>query len=340
MIPEPLIPPAISGRPTLNIEPLPARGIFRILICRVTHSLGNTLLVTPLVRELEATYPGAEIDIVTRSNAAQEIFGTFASVRTIFCLPAHAFGHPLKYLSLLRRVRNVRYDLVIDPCARSRTGRSLLALARGRFKIGFIGDHHAAALTHGVSLPAAPRHVGQLPVFLLRSVLQRSTNDAYPLLDVALSREEREQGAGMIDRLIGPGGGKDKRGVIGIFANATPPKLLPEEWWRSFMDTLETHYGDYAIVEIVPMFGRSLLQLRYPAYYSSSIRHLSSTLSALSMFISADCGIMHLASASGVPTIGIFSTTQADEWGPYGPHNRVVNATDLTALQTAQQVFA
>src|SRR5579864_9139539 len=55
--------------------PVPSFGIFRILICRVTHSLGNTLLVTPLVRELEATYPGAEIDIVTRSEVATDIFG-------------------------------------------------------------------------------------------------------------------------------------------------------------------------------------------------------------------------------------------------------------------------
>jgi heptosyltransferase-3 len=171
-------------------------------------------------------------------------------------------------------------------------------------------------------------------------VLQRSTGDNYPFLDVALCAEERQQGVNTVNQLIGAGVVNAKRGVIGVFANATPPKLLPEEWWRSFMDAIEAHYGDYAIVEIVPAFGRSLLGSRYPAYYSSSIRRLSSTLSALSMFISADCGIMHLASASGVPTIGIFSVTSAEEWGPYGPNDRVVHAKDQTPVQTAQQVFA
>jgi heptosyltransferase-3 len=323
-----------------NAAPVPTSGIFRILICRVTHSLGNTLLITPLVRELQATYPGAEIDIVTRSEAAADIFGAFAAVRSIYCLPAHAFRHPVRYLALLRRMRSVRYDLVIDPCPQSRTGRALLRLAHGRFKVGFVGHHDASALTHAIPLPASPRHVGQLPVFLLRSVLQRQMGNDYPFLDTALSSEERQRGSRTIEQLIGTGSAGTKRGVIGVFANATPPKLLPQEWWRTFMDAIEAHYSDYAIVEIVPMFGRSLLDSRYPAYYSSSVRKLSSTLSALSMFISADCGIMHLASASGAPTIGIFSATPANEWGPYGPHDRVVNAQGLTPEQTAQQVIA
>src|SRR6185312_4329757 len=49
-------------------EPLPRRGIHRILVCHISHTLGNALLLTPLIRELEATYPGAQIDIVTRSQ--------------------------------------------------------------------------------------------------------------------------------------------------------------------------------------------------------------------------------------------------------------------------------
>jgi heptosyltransferase-3 len=189
--------------PIANAAPVPTYGIFRILVCRVTHSLGNTLLITPLIREIHPTYPGAEIDIVTRSEAAEDVFGAFTAVRNIYCLPAHAFRHPLQYLAMLCRIRSVRYDLVIDPSPRSQTGRALLRLAHGRFKVGFVGDHNASALTHGVSVPASPRHVGQLPVFLLRSVLQRSTSDACPLLDISLSSEERQQGSRAIDELIG-----------------------------------------------------------------------------------------------------------------------------------------
>ena len=70
-----------SNRPTEgSAEFLPGRGIYRILICRITHSLGNTLLLTPLIRELEVQYPGAEIDVLTRNAAAKDIFGALLTI--------------------------------------------------------------------------------------------------------------------------------------------------------------------------------------------------------------------------------------------------------------------
>ena len=49
---------------------VPARGIHRILICRATKTLGETLLLSPLLQEIEARFPGAEVDIVSGCGAA------------------------------------------------------------------------------------------------------------------------------------------------------------------------------------------------------------------------------------------------------------------------------
>ena len=325
----------------IQTEPLPVKGVFRVLVCRITHSLGNTLLLTPLIREIEAVYPGAEIDILTRNAAATEIFGAFRSVRMVYLLPAHAFRHPWQFLQVLRSMRSVQYDLVIDPCPRSQTGRLTLLLAKGRYKLGFAGGRKSGAITHAIQAPDPPMHVGQLPVFQLRAAIGNTASAAYPTLDLGLTPAERQQGAAVLFALTaspaGIGGGKC---VIGIFANATGVKFLGSAWWHRFMDVLEPHCEGYAIIEIVPMTGRSLLDSRYPAYYSSSIRKLSATLSGLSLFISADCGVMHLACASGTPTIGIFTITNPLEWGPYGPYDRAVAALDLTPEQVAQQVVA
>lgn len=324
-----------------GVDLLPAGGIFRILICRVTHSLGNTLLLTPLIRELEATYPGAEIDIVTRAEVAEEILGSFASVRTIYRLPAHGVGHPLRFLNVLRGFRRTRYDLVIDPCPRSRTGRLMLLLAKGRFKLGFLGRHGRGILTHGVTVPTFPKHTAQRPVFLLQSALGRAHSLAdYPPLSIALSDDERAQGRATVERLLArmPSTRGGKKGVIGIFANATGPKLLPEEWWRVFMEVFAARHVEYSIIEIVPMFGRALLDARYAAFYSSDIRRLASVLSALSAFISADCGVLHLACASGTPVVGIFSVTDPEEWGPYGARDCVLDAQGLSPAQVAERI--
>src|SRR5712671_3999162 len=68
---------ALSRQPTLTSTPS------RVLVCRPNGRLGNTLLLTPLLQELERVFPGAEIDIVSACPAAAEIFCEYPSVRTI-----------------------------------------------------------------------------------------------------------------------------------------------------------------------------------------------------------------------------------------------------------------
>jgi ADP-heptose:LPS heptosyltransferase len=329
----------VSAIAASSTDVLPATGVFRVLICRVSHSLGNTLLVTPLVQEIEAVWPGAEIDIVTRSPAAFEIFSSYSCVRTIYCLPRKGLRHPLRLLRGLRGIQQTQYDLAIDTDPRSQTGRALLLRSHARYKLGFINDKKSGAISHGVEPSGAPRHSGQFPVYLLRHALRR-TGETYPPLDLRLTRSEKDEGAQILARLTAPlGPGTGKRGVIGIFANATGPKLLSADWWRAFMPAIDAHFADFQMVEIVPMSGQSMLDSRYPAYYSSSIRKLAKVLSQLSALICLDSGIMHLARASGTPTAAIFTTTDTTEWGPYGPGAYIIRGANQTAQQVARRLI-
>lgn len=329
----------IFGKPAQpSGAPLPATGIYRILVCHVSHTLGNALLLTPLIQELEATYPGAQVDIVTRSQVAEAIYGRYFNVDRIFKLPSHAFGHPIRFWRELRGMRKTRYDLVIDPDPQSQTGRLLLLRANATWKLGFDSPKKSGNVTHAVAMTDAPISKGQRPVFLLRNALGRPTANPYPVPDIRLSAEEREQGQLAMARLLA--GQTSRRRVIGIFANATGPKLLGADWWTPFLQSLETAGADLDIVEIVPAFGRSLLGSRYPAYYSGDLRKLASVLAALDGYTSADCGIMHLACAAGAATLGIFNTTSADEWGPYGPGNQIIRAYDRTPADVAREIAA
>lgn len=324
-----------TGVPAL----LPTRGILRVLVCRSTHTLGNTLLLTPLIQEIEHAYPGAEIDIVTRSAAADVIFASRPRVRTIHRLPARPFWHPVVLFKLLQSLRRIHYDLVVDPAPRSGTGRWLLRLARGRCKVGFAGRRRTSALTHGAPLPTDMRHAGQIPVALLRAVRGESQRSDCPALEVRVAAHDRQAGIETLRRLTVTEGDAGQRPVIGIFANATGSKILPTEWWLRFLAVLEAGRPDCAFVEIVPASGRSLLESRYPAYFSSDLGALAGVLSSLTLFVSGDCGVMHLAAASGAPTIGIFTTTDPDEWGPYGPRNRVIDARNLPPEAAAARVL-
>nr|WP_255682977.1 glycosyltransferase family 9 protein [Dyella sp. 2HG41-7] len=325
------------GQPTS--EPLPAKGIYRILVCHVSHSLGNTLLLTPLLSELEKVYPAAEIDILTRSPIANDLYGHFFNVLRIFRLPAHGVGHPLQFFGTLRRMRKMRYDLAIDADPLSQTGRLLMLLSNSTYTLGFSSPKKHGEITHPVPLPSELLSKGRRPVYLLRSAMGRNDSVDYPVPDIHLSATEREQGKAALTRSLAASGiTSSGRGIIGIFANATGPKQLSEAWWMRLIGVLEAAFPEHRIVEIVPASGASMLSSRYPAYFSTDLRKLASVLSGLDVYISADCGIMHLACASDVPTLGIFTVTNADEWGPYGPNRHVIPAHGMEPEDVARAI--
>ncbi|GLQ90061.1 glycosyltransferase family 9 protein [Dyella flagellata] len=327
------------GQPTS--EPLPAKGIYRILVCHVSHSLGNTLLLTPLLSELEKVYPAAEINILTRSAIAKSVYGHFFNVQRIFRLPAHGVGHPFQFFGTLRRMRKLRYDLAIDADPLSYTGRLLTLLSNSTYTLGFSSSKKHGEITHAVPLPDELQSKGQRPVYLLRHAMGGKVAGDYPVPDIRLSSDERAQGKEALMRSLAAGGiTSTGRGIIGIFGNATGSKLLGEAWWTRFMQVLEAAQPGHRFVEILPHSGESMLGSRYPAYFSSDLRKLACVLSGLDVYISADCGVMHLACASDVPTMGIFTVTNAAEWGPYGPNRHVIQAQGKEPEEVARIIAA
>jgi ADP-heptose:LPS heptosyltransferase len=49
---------------------------------------------------------------------------------------------------------------------------------------------------------------------------------------------------------------------------------------------------------------------------------------------------MHLASAAGVPTIGLFSSTRPEQYRPYGAQDEVIDVRTATPEQVAARVLA
>jgi heptosyltransferase-3 len=128
----------------VNVMPLhnrdnaiPRNGIYHILVCRPNHRLGNMILVTPLIAELEQLYKGAETDIVAEGDIASDVFQSFSSVKNIYCLPRRGFKHPFVFLSKILKIRKTWYDLIIDPCLGSGFSRALTRVFKGTRKLGF-----------------------------------------------------------------------------------------------------------------------------------------------------------------------------------------------------------
>jgi len=326
------------GRQLCEPGQLPARGIHRVLICRPNHRLGNAVLISPLLAEVEALYPGAEIDLVSGGEAARMLFTNRFQVRQVFCLPRKIARHVWQTIGLLRQLRRSSYDLAIDACHGSQSGRLLLGVVKARFKIGFPDTRtNADSLWHDLSWPD---HLAHRSVFLLRTAYAGKVERPCETLNLRLSEGERQQAGKALAAVLGETQPAPGRPVVGIFANATGAKRYGETWWEEFVDALLASQPNLLIVDVVAEHGQAQLGGDFASYYTRDLRRLASMIANMDGFISADCGVMHLAVASGTPTVGLFSVTRSSKYRPYGRSNTAIDTGGMSAAQVAGTVSA
>ncbi len=320
---------AVFGRRMRSIDAqlcppggLPADDIHSILVIRPNHRLGNTVLISPLLRELETLYPGAEIDILASGGAAQILFSTRFQTHRVITLDRRMPRHPVRTLRQLRATCNTPYDLAIDASMDSNMGRLILGRSTARYKLSFPLQEPAEGEMARYR-EDCPAHFALRNVHLLRTASGRGTQDPWPTLNVLLSENELARGRKALHALFAHTDPLPPNAfVLGVFANATADKRYPGDWWSRFMQALLDAHPDLHVVDVLADHGRSQLPVASRPFYSRDLRKLGSVLANMDAFISADCGVMHLASAVGVPTLGLFSRDNSDKYAPYGGCNQ------------------
>ena len=318
--------------------------IDRIAVIRPNHRLGNNVLMTPLLTAIEQRFPGAEVEILTAGHASAALFRGFPSVKAIHALPSHGARHGLETLKTVSRLMAGRYDLAIDAIPRSRTARILLGLTRARHRVGYYWRDRFkdAVLTDGVPMEGRPRLMAAVPVHLLNALLpssprQPAPSHEVPAMDLRLDDLERSAGRWLVDQALGRPG-SDARPRIGLYAFATGRKCYSTEWWHAVVARLNELSPRPALLEFLPHDGRSRLAGSLPTLHSTRLRELGAALQATSLVVSADCGVMHLASAAGARTLGLFKVTQLAKYAPYGNGSEGMQASDEDPATVAARI--
>lgn len=288
----------------------------RILVVRPNHRLGNQLLLTPLVAELQALFPNAKIDLWVRGHAARQIFKLFANVDRIVSLPAKPFRSLARYVGLWIELPFHQYDLVVNAAAGSSSGKIATRVAFSHNKLyGFMGNdvspHHAIAPV--LELRTSLKEAGILP-------MQREV----PPMTLMLSDDELMNGKRLLADMSGDAP------VIALFTYATGNKRYDSNWWQQLAAKVKGNFPEYALLEVLPVENISAFHFSLPHYYSKDIREIASVLANATVFIAADSGMMHLAEAAHVPTIGLFKVTDPEKYGPYGKGSHVVDTRHQT----------
>jgi ADP-heptose:LPS heptosyltransferase len=297
--------------------------IKRILISRPNHRLGNLLLITPLVQDVITTFPDCKIDLFVKGGLAPIVFKNYTNINYIIELPKKPFKHLIRYFQVWTKIKRQRYDIVINVDKGSSSGRLSAQFANAKYK--FFGEtDETIQLKHNDY-----GHIAKYPVYEFRSFLTKlgfqENENPVPSLDLKLSLSELTEGKKIVDKIVP----NDKK-TISIFTYATDDKCYSETWWEEFYERLKTEYQNYNIIEVLPVENISKIGFKAPTFYSKDIREIGSVIANTSIFIGADSGIMHLASAVQTPTVGLFSRNNQSTYLPYNNNSVAINTNTST----------
>ncbi len=297
-------------------------SVRRVLISRPNHRLGNLLLLTPLVQEIENTFPDAKIDLFVKGGVTPIIYKNYKNIDKIFQLPKKPFSNLFQYIKGWFALRRRKYDLVINATQGSSSGRLSILFANSKYK--FFGEDVEDLSNQNADY----HHIAKNTIYNLRQYLTqigfKENQPAIPFLNLKLDRKELEDGRKKLQDIV-----KNDKRTICLFTNATGAKIYSEDWWEAFYTKLKEAFPEYNIIELLPVENISKLNFKIPNFYSKDVREMGGFLANTALFIAADNGVMHLASASGVPTIGLFKVTNEMVYNPYNEKSFAINTNNI-----------
>ena len=297
---------------------LDAAVLRRIVVVRMNGRMGNTLFLTPLLTALADALPDASVDLVILYPEAAELLRGLPGLRRVMVLPHKGWWRLNRSLATLREIRRERYDLAIDPAPDSTGGRFAMLFCRARFRLGFRSENQWLPLSNAVDIPREVFHQARLPLELLARLPRGPGPRPATRLQLALDANELEAGKERVAaclavcRIERPA----NRPVIGFFVYARGSKNLGADWWRKFWRKFLLLEPGVIPFEVLPSAATTPLLPGNPALHMSSPRQLAATMAAMQLFVSADTGPLHLASATEVPVVALFGPSSPALFGP------------------------
>jgi len=266
----------------------------KILFVTATR-IGDAVLSTGLLRYLIERYPGAQLTIAAGPLAAP-LFGEVPGLARLIVVEKRARG--LHWLSLYGQVAATRWDLAVDLRGSALT-YLLWARERRVMGKGNPDEHrvHQVARLFNLEPPPAPklwigaRHVAAAAALIPPSATVLAIGPA-----ANWSRKEWRAArfAELAARLTAPQGPLPGAQVAVMAAAHERAQAAP---------VIAALPRD----RVVDLVGKV------------DLLTAAAILRNAALFVGNDTGLMHVAAASGAPTLGLFGPSNVKEYAPWGP---------------------
>ena len=285
----------------------------RILISRLKF-IGDIILTTPLIKSIRKEFPNSYIAYLGDKKGVSLLEGNpYLDEIFPFDFSRNKFIQQLEYL---HKLHSKNFDLAIDLFCNPRS--AILTYATGaNTRIGYESRGRSWAYTIKVKddgkIKSAIEHHSQILNALKIEPKSFET-------EIFLSKDEKKEAA----RFLNWQGVKFEKPLVAFHIGATwPNKIWPIEKFTELADLICAKLG----AEIILSFGPNdenlkniLIQKSFGNIHALPVlpvRQLAAILSHAKVFVSNDCGPMHIGPAIGLKTLGIFGPEPPEIWFPY-----------------------
>lgn len=296
----------------------------KILVIKL-RAIGDVLLSTVVLPNVREAFPSAAIDMLTEAMSSDVLAGN-PDLSDVLVFDARRESG----LSLIRRVRKRRYDLVIDLFGNPRS--ALVALTSGaRERVGFRFGWRTCCYTTVVEPRGGEVHNTEFNLDALRAakIPVRSRTLTFPVgADAVRTADEFFLNAGLEGRFVvalNPGGG-------------WATKRWGTEHYARLGEMLSAEFGAAIVVIWGPGEEKVAAQIRdsmrAPAMLipRTSLKELAAIVRRCNLMVTNDSGPMHIASAMKTPIVAIFGPTNPQLQGPFGAPHAVVQHLGVLCL--------
>ncbi len=299
-------------------------SVKKILIIK-PRGIGDLILSTIVLKNLKADFPDSEIHYLTEEFASPVLF------HNPFVSKIFVFGKSLREnLKLIYKLRRERYDLIFDFYSNPRTAQFTFFI-KGKIKAGYDKRGRNYAYNVKIKLTDPDLHSALAHLEFLKAL---NITHSFKVIIYNLSDEEKTfaekffKENNLNETVIGiiPGGGWiSKRCEPEKFVEIC--KAVYEKWNCKFLIL----YGDEDFSDAKEIYN-SISEISHLAP-KTTLREMVALISRCKTVIANDSGPMHLASAIGIPTIGIFGPTNPFAHRPFSPKGYWVRNENLDCIQ-------
>lgn len=297
----------------------------RILIIRF-HLIGDVLLVTPLIQNLRRQFPKSRIVLLTDDPAGSLIKGHPAVDEVViynkeFGAQKLTFRDLFRHIQILRMVRRERFDLAINlqPGFRSEMATEV---SRAQTRVGYARTGmRKSCYTHTV----LKQWSGEYRVKDILATLEA--------IGICAEMEMPRLGLSEADRVpVRSYLESDPRPLVVIHPgrDGTNKAWIEErfvELGRSLVDVYEARLAFLGDASEAVKAERIISEIGGSSESFAgklSLREVGALIEGAQLFIGIDSSPLHIASAVGTPTIGLFGPSDAKIWNPPGEKHVVI----------------